>query len=348
MSFFDSHLSPGRQYKRFPAPGSTLDLDFVNNRGCIAGVVGGALDRATVTRSTTATYFDASGNIQTAAINTARFGYDITSGRMLGLMSEPTRSNLLLNSLINKTSLSTQSVTVTAQSYALSFYGNGYITLSGAAAATLTGTSNTVKSVLIFTPSAGSLTATVSGNVFWAQLEAGINSTSFIPTDGTAKSRSGDSILFTGSAFSDWFNPVAGTFICEAYIPHNVTNSYIFSASNGSTTNAISGNIAFSNGSGGVFLMVSGGVTQGQSPPQITSSEGIYRIAGSYSANAFAGARGGVLGVGLSPSSLTVPTVDRLYVGAWGSGSTQMNGYIRRLTYTPRLLQNPEISGVSR
>ena len=79
-------------------------------------------------------------------------------------------TNLLLNSI----SLSTQNVTVTAQPYTLHFTGTGTVTLSGASTAgplvgTGTGESNRVS--LTFTPSAGTLTLTVSGTVTHAQLE---------------------------------------------------------------------------------------------------------------------------------------------------------------------------------
>jgi hypothetical protein len=48
----------------------------------------------TFTRSTTGTYVDATGTIQTAAINAPRFGYDPASHAPLGLLIEETRTNL--------------------------------------------------------------------------------------------------------------------------------------------------------------------------------------------------------------------------------------------------------------
>jgi hypothetical protein len=49
----------------------------------------------TLTRSTTGTYVDATGTIQTAAINAPRFGYDPISHAPLGLLIEETRTNLI-------------------------------------------------------------------------------------------------------------------------------------------------------------------------------------------------------------------------------------------------------------
>ena len=51
----------------------------------------------TFTRSTTATYFDAAGLLQTAAINTPRFGHDPATRVPLGLMAEGAATNFLPN-----------------------------------------------------------------------------------------------------------------------------------------------------------------------------------------------------------------------------------------------------------
>ena len=122
----------------------------------------------TVTRASVGTYFDASGTIQTAPANTPRWDYDPVTHALRGLLIEEARTNLLLNSAV----LGTQSVTVPASVQALSFYGTGTITLSGAFAGSLIGTGPyPSRASLIFTPTAGVLTLTVTGSVLNAQLE---------------------------------------------------------------------------------------------------------------------------------------------------------------------------------
>jgi hypothetical protein len=79
----------------------------------------------------------------------------------------------------------TQTVTVTATQKTASFYGAGTITLSGVHSATITGVDDDTLTTLTFTPSAGSLVATVTGTVTDAQLEAGAVATSRIPNPGT-------------------------------------------------------------------------------------------------------------------------------------------------------------------
>ena len=66
-------------------PGVTLDLSFM---------AAGALDpRVTFTRASTATYFDASGTMRTAAINAPRWDYDPVTHALRGLLIEEARTN---------------------------------------------------------------------------------------------------------------------------------------------------------------------------------------------------------------------------------------------------------------
>jgi len=84
------------------------------------------------------------------------------------------------NMLLATETLATQSVTVTAAARTLSFYGTGTITLSGASTAgPLVGTGASNRVSLTFTPTAGSLTLTVTGSVTQAQLELGSTATSY-------------------------------------------------------------------------------------------------------------------------------------------------------------------------
>ena len=180
--------------------GVALDLDFMTP---------GALDpRITFTRASTATYIDAAGTMQTAAINAPRWDYDPVSLQLRGLLLEDTRTNLLLNSA----TLGTQSVAVTAQAYTLSFYGTGTVTKSGTATGALVGT-GPQRVTQTFTPTAGTLTFTVTGSVQNAQLEAGTWANSYIPTAGASVARGIDSCtispanmgFFTGSPGGTWF-----------------------------------------------------------------------------------------------------------------------------------------------
>jgi len=144
-----------------------------------------------ITRAGNAYYFDNTGTLQTAGANTARFDcvWNGSTWAPRGLLVEGARTNLFLNSA----SPATQSITVTAQAYTLSFYGTGTITLSGASTAgPLVGTGANNRVTLTFTPSAASLTLTLSGTVTYPQLEAGAFASSYIICGGTATARNAE------------------------------------------------------------------------------------------------------------------------------------------------------------
>ena len=130
----------------FPAIRPSLNLDFANAK---------SLDpRITFSRASAATYYD---------------------GKTVAKAEE----NLLLNSAI----LATQSVTTRAEPYTLSFIGTGTVTLSGTSTAgPLVGTGAANRVSLTFTPTAGTLTLTVTGAVERAQLEARSVATAYNPT----------------------------------------------------------------------------------------------------------------------------------------------------------------------
>ena len=83
------------------------------------------------------------------------------------------------NELVGTATLSTQSVTVTAIPYTISFGGAGTVTASGAHVGALTNGQT-------FTPTAGTLTLTVAGSVTTAQLERGSAVTSYQRVGATA------------------------------------------------------------------------------------------------------------------------------------------------------------------
>ena len=71
-------------------PGASLDLNFM---------FPGTLDpRITFTRASTATYTDATGTIQTAAVNAPRWDYDPVTHALRGVLIEEQRTNIWLQS----------------------------------------------------------------------------------------------------------------------------------------------------------------------------------------------------------------------------------------------------------
>jgi hypothetical protein len=189
----------------------SLDLRFASTKS-LADVITGQ-NLITYSRSGPATIFAADGTLQTIGENVPRFEHDPATGLCLGLLLEEARTNLILNSAAP----ASQTVTVAARAYALSFYGTGSIVLSGAHSATLAGTAAfPSRSSLVFTPSAGSLTLTITGTVQFANLEAGASTvhswpSSWIPTAGETATRGRDIATISGANFSQFFVQNTGT-----------------------------------------------------------------------------------------------------------------------------------------
>lgn len=302
----------------------------------------------TYSRASEGTYRDASGTVQTAAIDVMRFDhvYNGSSWVSKGWLCEEQRTNLLLNSA----TLSTQSVTTAATPYTLSFYGTGTVTLSGTSTAgPLVGTDANNRVSLTFTPSAGTLTLTVSGSVTNANLEAGLLATSWIPTTGASATRSADVCQITGSDFSSMWNASAGTIIAEfEFWARNTgigNGCMIFQADDGTLNNRILG-IGSETFSGplykdGVFIG-SGGAAQANFYMGDPGVNAVNKCGWAWAANDFYGYSGAIAG---SDASGSIPTVTQLKIGN-RLGDFFLTGYVSRFRYYRERLANSAIQGL--
>jgi len=311
--------------------------------------------RITFTRAAnTATRTNSSGVIELVNANLPRFDYDPVTLASRGLLVEESRRNLLLNSLIDGTSLSTQSVTVTAVSHTLSFYGTGSITLSGAATAVVTGTGvYPNRQTFTFTPIVGVLVCTVVGSVQYAQLEINNVATaasSFIPTAGTAVTRNADLATMTGTNFSSWYNQTEGTFVIGASVlwAGNLQRFVTSARASGGITDAI--NLIIGMGVSGVAgrfrddVNVAGANQAALGDFAVLAANTPYKNALAYKANDFASATSG--GNLRTDTSGTVPTVALLDIGNRNSLS-YTNGHIQSITYYNTRLANTAIQALT-
>ena len=318
----------------------SLDLQFATSKTLNDRVSGQNL--ITFSRSTTGTYVDSNGIIQTAAIDAPRFDHDPTTGESLGLLIEESRTNLLLNS----ETLVTQSVTVTAIAHTLSFYGNGTVTLSGTHSATVVGTGGyPTRTTLTFTPTAGSLTVTVSGTVQYAQLEAGAFPTSYIPTSGSTVPRAADVASITGSNFSRWYNQSEGTVSLSAnHKGSSYFNNAIFvKFNNNSTDNQIK---VFSVATDPYLYITDSASAQAYIDGGSVTVGTPNKYAAGFALNNFALSVNGSTAVtdisGTNPSGIT-----QLTIGSKLSGVGQPNGHISRLTYYPYRLPDATLQEIT-
>lgn len=298
--------------------------------------------RVTITRANnTATAINSSGVIAVVNANLPRFDYDPSTLVCKGLLIEESRTNALVNSLVDGTNLATQTVTVTAAARTLSFYGTGQIVLSGAYSATMTGTgAYPTRTTLTFTPSAGSLTLTVTGTVQFAQLESGSFATSFIPTDATAKTRSADNVQMTGTNFSSWYNQSAGTAqVNVSLLAKSVGDNYGLRIAGG--TNAI--HFGYNESSTVVRPIVSSVAGSGVSISASTyKSVGGYDFVGNTKIGAVNGTLSGTTTVG------TVGTNTTAYIGSFNGSAGMLNGWMQKIMYWPQKLTNAEMQAFSK
>lgn len=145
---------------------SVLATSILSTRSGVAKVVVGETGEATTAASTA-------------------LAFDYSTGRRR-LLAEGSATNVFVGSAAPTTA---QNITVTAQSYTVSFWGSGTITLSGTATATIVGTDASTRTVTSVTPTAGTLVVTPSGDVTRVQVEAGPIATSYIETTSGAVTR---------------------------------------------------------------------------------------------------------------------------------------------------------------
>lgn len=302
--------------------------------------------RVTFTRSgNTATVINSSGVIALVNADVPRFDYNPTTLACRGLLIEESRTNVLLNSLIDGTILGTQAVVVTAAARTLSFYGTGQVVLSGAASATVTGTgAYPTRTTFTFTPSAGALTLTVTGTVQFAQLELGSFATSFIPTAASQVTRTADAANMTGTNFSSWYNASQGAFAAW-FTPDSTvaTNTRVFNVSQAGAGNTV-GRLSdvFSNSTTWLSFNGTTNVTCGAAA--VTSAQ--QKLTSAYAAGSYAANLNG--GTGGTASSATVNTPDRITIGALSSSTGFLNGRIQEILYWPQRLTNAEVQAFSK
>jgi hypothetical protein len=304
--------------------------------------------RVTFTRTgNTATVTNSSGVIVGINADLPRFDYDPTTLVCKGLLIEESRTNVLLNSSIDGTSLATQIVTVTAAARTLSFYGSGTIVLSGTHSATVNGSgAYPTRTTLTFTPSAGALTLTVTGTVQFAQLETASYATSFIPTEATAVTRNADLVKMTGTNFSDWFNATEGTFQIEAttFATSYANAGVIFNVNDTTGTNQM--------GTQRTSALVSNSFVTESASQQYTGTLGAlvintpFKVALAYKLNNVAAGTNGAATP--TDTSCNVPIVNQINIGNRYDNGRFLNGWFQKINFYNQRITNAELAAFTK
>ena len=242
----------------------------------------------------------------------------------LGLLVEGQATNEIGSHSLASPQMVTQTVTVTAAQRTISFYGTGTVTLSGAHAATVAGTgAYPSHRTLTFTPSAGSLTMTVSGTVEFPQLETGAVATSYIPNPGTGSAvRVADDWFLSGTAFTDAIDTASGTLVVQFDWATGPAVGGVVSVNSGSAANQI----AYRAGSQQMTITIGGSsiATLSTAAPIV----GTNKVAISWGPLGAQVSLNGATPGTYSAGSCSIPLATRLNIGMLEGASAHLNNVV--------------------
>ena len=192
------------------------------------------------------------------------------------------------------------------------------------------------------------VTLTGTATCRYMGLELGSFATSYIPTAGSAVTRTADSLTMTGTNFSSWFNASEGTFLAE-FQPlvqsiASINNRYLCQASNGTISDRV-GMCLNPNGTLG-DVVETGWVLQVLDSSVAAATTSINKAAVAYAANNVALCLNGATPV--VDSSATMPSgITQLNIGAALVGAEYLGGHLRSLRYYNKRLPNAHLQGLT-
>jgi len=211
-----------------------LVMDFAAGIYGSGGLKSNLASELNLTRSSAASYINSSGALASASIDQPRITHDPSSLAPQGLLLEPARTNLIVNS----DTPAGQVVTVNAAEHFLSFYGSGTVTATGAHVGTYDGAAAFPDQTLVsFTPTAGDLTLSFSGDVTAPQLEEGASASSYFATSGVAGTRDDDD---PSIALGAWYSQTSGTLVFSGTLLYAAANDRLIEMEAGDTSTRLS------------------------------------------------------------------------------------------------------------
>jgi hypothetical protein len=187
-----------------------------------------------------------------------------------------------------------------------------------------------------------------SGLLLWgAQLEAGAFPTSYIPTTGTAATRTADVVSITGTNFSSWYRQDEGCVFVDAFnsaAPIGGAARRLFELNNNSEAERFFS--GFNTTTTLQTLIQDNSVIQANLTQAIPGPVSASKIAASYKLDDLGiVANGGAVG---SDTQCTLPTPTQLTIGySTSGGNSTLNAPIRRLTYWPTRLPNSTLQSIT-
>ena len=184
-----------------------------------------------------------------------------------------------------------------------------------------------------------------SGFYIWgAQYELGSFPTSYIPTSGSAVTRSADNVSITGTNFTDFYNASESTIFFESGIaPVNNSKYFTFYGSDSGGTELIE-SAAVSGPGANIFTYADSTVYSNISVTDASATK--LKFAAGIKLNDVNLAVNGTLGT--TDDSATNPdAINKLIIGNYSSGNYYINTTIKRLTYYPERLSNAQLQNLT-
>jgi hypothetical protein len=181
----------------------------------------------------------------------------------------------------------------------------------------------------------------ISSNYTWGfQVEAGAFATSYIPTTTGSVVRSADLCSITGSDFTGMYNASEGTMLVNAFTPANGDRT-VFSADDNTANEMIR---LRTEGTNPFFKVTDGGSDLVAIDAGAVVANTPFKLAGAYKLNDFASSING--GAAVTDTSGTIPTVDRMRIGAGQAGNT-MCGCIVSARYFKKRLDDAKLATIT-
>lgn len=263
---------------------------------------------------------------------TEAVGAAIPDATLKGFLSEPSATNIYLNSA----TANTQNVTVAAKAYTLALDGAGSIVLSGAATGTLTGVAGQRTSLTV-TCTAGTLTltGTTGSNV---QLEVGVVPTSYIKTTTSAVTRGGDTLWMASAGALKVLSPFTIS-LKARFNKDNNSNQFAFGTDQAIAASIFAGSAYSSNASFLSDTTWAASVVVNPTPAALHTYVAVNRSATDRSIY-LDGVKGSTTTSGTPTAEIT-----KFYVGGWTNGG-QLNGTVRDVKIFQTALSDSQVASL--
>lgn len=252
----------------------------------------------------------------------------------------------------NTISLELRGASGSVHDYEFTLTGAGTATINGSAVGSPTGgiialpngwywcwikktTTNTTPIAII---GAQSAVNTQTAYFYQADLQAGDCLLSPIPTVASQVTRSADSAVIDGADFAAFFNASEGTIIASGETAPGLaaaTTQALLSFDDGTVNDFMIIGRASAGGGGAIMGQIfDGGVNQATMATSNPGNRTAFKAALAYKANDAAISLNGAAAV--TDGSVTLPTVDRMTIGALPAGARHWNGHVKRIVFHPQ------------